>query len=343
MKGIGVLSSRDLRVKYCSFENMEVGIKQESISQKIQKIELVHNCFQDNRTAISLNRTANTSGTAIYDFTLKCNQFKLTCAETNAPPCNTEPLRKGLVIGEGVRVKAPNNGGDIDNAIGGTNSFNTSGDAYPNANEWPVAFGTDRAVFPTSSANLQALWNSPINWKSLENDLSNPTLTYNRYRNEFVHSNVMESLAFETFPVSGLNVKTAGTPGNPSGYDNTCQGLIDDPDPIFPARIAVVTDSQSVTSIGFMELQSGPWLGEAIPNPAQSKTKVLAYIPTQEEMAILQFIEFGTGKVISAKAISERGKLEIEIDLSHFAAGVYGCQVILKDKKLGAKRFLVVK
>jgi hypothetical protein len=70
---------------------------------------------------------------------------------------------------------------------------------------------------------------------------------------------------------------------------------------------------------------------------------VNCFIPTSEEMAILQFVEFGTGKVISGKVITERGKLEIDIDLSQFAAGVYGCQVILKDKKLGAKRFVVIK
>jgi hypothetical protein len=304
------------------------------------------NKWIDNGTSIQLAK--KTSGAnAVYDFTLKCNQFKLSCADgpnATATSCDGEPLRKGLVIGEGVRVKSPDGTGTHEDEIGGVGMFSTA-NQYPNANDWPVAYpytGPVRGLFPTGVTNIQVGWSSPANWRSLQNDQANPLITYNRYRNEFVRSSVEEVGTIRTLPTP-TNVKTDGTPGNPLGYEPTCASLISDPDPIFPARIAVMPDSQSITSANqeFEKIRS--WLGEAVPNPAQVSTLVRAYIPAAEEMAILQFVELGTGKVLSSKALVERGNLEIAIDLNHFQSGTYGYQIILKNKKLGARRFVVVK
>lgn len=344
-QGTGVLASGNLVAEKSLFNTLFVAIQHSS--NQHQGIRLAHNTFTDNRTAISLQRLGS-SGTTTLDFTLKCNQFKLTCAEQSATACDNEPLRKGLVIGEGVRVIAPNNAGDIDNAIGGINTFNTAGDAYPNANEWPVEFGTDRSVFPSGAiGNIQIGWSSPANWQSLENNSNNPSVIYRRYKNEFVQNNAVDEPPFFTSlaNANGTWVKTDGTTNLIQGvtYEDACQGLIDDPDPIFPARISVASDSQSVTSLGFTSFKAGPWLGEAVPNPAQRKTLVQAFVPPSEELAVLQFVELASGKVLSSKMLSERGKLDIEIDLTHFAAGVYGYQVVLKDRKLGAKRFVVIK
>jgi hypothetical protein len=300
------------------------------------------NVFRDLTTSIQLSRIGSLEP-ATVDFTLKCNQFKISCAEQSANACNTEPERKGLVIGAGVRVTCSDPAGSYPDEIGGIDLWN-SGNQHPNANEWPVAFpytGLERGAFP-SGTNIQMTWTSPVNWKSLENDPSNPPTTYHRYRNEFVHTISFEAGNISTSPVL-RNVKTAGTPGDPLNYEPTCEGLITVDDPIFPARIAVVADSQAISSKEKARLMISSWLGEAVPNPAQKHTSLMAFIPATEELAILQFIEYGTGRILSTKAIAERGKLVIDIDLSQFPAGVYGYQLLLKDKKLGAKRFVVFK
>jgi len=106
---------------------------------------------------------------------------------------------------------------------------------------------------------------------------------------------------------------------------------------------AVVKDSLGITT-GFSEqLKTGPLLGDAAPNPAKRTTVVECFVPQNEEMAILQFVDLGSGKVTNSKVLNERGRLSIEIDLSQFPSGVFGYQIILKENKLGAKRFIVLK
>jgi hypothetical protein len=344
--GVGFRSGigNDVTIKGLKIKDLDDGVLylQESGNSVLN---ISGNTLQDNFRAISLRRNS-ISGLSTLDFTLKCNQFKLTCAEQSATACDNQPLRKGLVIGEGVRVTCSDQLGTYPNEIGGQDGL-TSGNQYPNANEWPVQFGTNRAVFPSAHPDLQFNWNKPNNWSSLENGstnpTTNPTVIYRRYKNEFVWSILDENPTFQTSPTSSM-VKTEGTTPQPGiTYEDACNNLITDVYPIFPARIAVVTDStQSITSVS-SKRDIGSWLGSASPNPAGKTTLVECFIPEKEELAVLQFVEISTGKVLNSKTLKERGKLRIEIDLSQFAAGVYGYQVILEKEKLGAKRFVVIK
>ena len=348
--GIGLKSKADANtvLNLNTFTNLEKGIVN-NMEAGSAKSEIKGNIFTELGKSIDLIRQGNT-GTASLDFTLKCNQFKLSCTETNATACDNQRQRKCLVIGGGVRVNAPDVGITYQNQIGGEGAYNSTNPlvAHPNANEWPVKYDSNplfRGTFPTSvSGDIQALdgWEGPLNWKSLENNNSQ-LVTYHRYKNEFVRSIAQELNPLLTQPATTM-VKTIGTPVI-SGvtYENACDNLIVDNHPIFPARIAVVIDSaQSITTISSKK-DIGSWLGNASPNPAGKTTIVECFIPEKEELALLQFVEISTGRVLNTKTLKERGKLRIEIDLGQFAAGVYGYQVILQNEKLGAKRFVVIK
>jgi hypothetical protein len=318
------------------------------------RLDIRGNKWIDNGTSIQLAK--KTSGTnVVYDFTLKCNQFKLTCAEvanvalTDPDPCGAAgiPLRKGLVIGAGVQVQAASDGSFVSDQIGGSNNYdsNTPTIAYPNANEWPVfAYwsGNNRSALPIGgSGEIQTDWWSPVNWTSVSN-LSGNSIKYYRYSNEFVQTGSVEDLnVFYTEPL--FRVKTQGTIINTSlSYDDACQNLITDDHHIFPTRIAVVDSSDFFTGLKDNTALGG-WLGEASPNPAQFETRIRVKIPISEELAILQFTEIGTGKVLSTKILSERGTLDVVLDTRQIASGTYLYRVVLKDRILGPKKLFVSK
>jgi hypothetical protein len=104
-----------------------------------------------------------------------------------------------------------------------------------------------------------------------------------------------------------------------------------------------VVDSTQLVTLTLNSIQIEPKLGDAIPNPAQKQTNIECYIPQNEPLVVLQIIELSTGRILHTKALTERGKLKIELDLSRFSAGIYGYQLILEKDKLGAKRFVVIK
>jgi hypothetical protein len=302
------------------------------------------NVFRDLTTSIQLSRIGSLEP-ATVDFTLKCNQFKLTCAETNVPPCSTETQRRGLVIGEGVRVRAPNGTTFVPDQIGGISAFNSIGVAYPNANEWPVRAGIDRTTLPFGTNNIQNLpWEMPSNWTSIDNNVNNPGITYHRYFNEFlINQLVEESETFNFISVPAVQSvrMTASTGGNPG--ELACEGFdIDDFD-VFPLRVAVNSDSVHLLSATRTLELAGPWLGDAFPNPSSGEARIKAFVPIEEAFALLQIVDLGTGKVLSGKVLEERGQLELILDCTKAASGTYGYRLMLGNKQLGMKKFTILK
>ncbi|HRH35393.1 MAG TPA: hypothetical protein PKY12_10045, partial [Catalimonadaceae bacterium] len=261
--------------------------------------------------------------------TMRCNNFEHPTAIPNGQQ------HFGLRVGENVRLNGP---------IGGSGLPFPVQQPNPNANEWPVAYpfsGTVRGTFPTTTTgDIQEGWYSPTNWTSV-NNLSANEVKYYRYENEFVHSDLMENPGvFKTEPVNDLRV--ANATGSPTTYDKACEGLITDTYPIFPTRVAVADSSLVYTSTA-ERLKQGAWLGNPVPNPAVHKTALKLYLPKSTAFALLQYVELGSGKVLNARVLEQRGLLELEIDTRNIAAGTYSIRLVTDGKTIGEQRIVVTK
>ncbi|HPI12723.1 MAG TPA: hypothetical protein PLK63_16880, partial [Catalimonadaceae bacterium] len=113
-----------------------IGISAEIYPGATETVTIRGNQFADLTTAIDLKRVpySENEASGTVNFTLKCNEF------INSPQTTTNFTRKGLVIGEKVLLRAPNNLAGtsfLGDQIGGLAAINANGTAYPNANVWP--------------------------------------------------------------------------------------------------------------------------------------------------------------------------------------------------------------
>ncbi|HPI12430.1 MAG TPA: hypothetical protein PLK63_15395 [Catalimonadaceae bacterium] len=124
--------------------------------------------------------------------------------------------------------------------------------------------------------------------------------------------------------------------------DQACDGLINDVYPIFPTRVAVSDSSLTYTSSAD-KIGAKIWIGDAQPNPTQFSSHVQAFLPGFVEFAVFQFVDLGTGKVLSAKVLEERGLMNLEVDTRKIASGTYGYRLIADGKTIGSHKLIVVK
>ena len=346
--GTALATNSNATIVNCYFNNLEYGIYAQGGRRNPTHpyTTIRSNTFVDNQTSIYLAKDT-------FQLALKCNTF-IHSVDTIDPV-----YRKGLVIGEGARIRYLQNGLPVNNSIGGPADFN-SGAAYPNANVWPTAQGVNRSIRPKVGQVEQDLhnpvtgWpNSPY-WMAIENQ-SNVSVSYWRYDNEFVGwgSNSISGLA--TFPVPNpvRKVRTFGQtlfppsdpnyvdPSDPS-YDEACGTDIDQQPILFPARIAIIDSSSVFTSIKTANFEN-QMLGDAVPNPARNQSKIGILLPGDIQQAVLQIVDFGTGKVLQSIAISERGKLEVTLDLTKSPSGIYGYRLLVDGKPIGTRKLAVVK
>lgn len=366
-RSIGILAQDDLEVSSYRFRNFtdgnrtvnyenKIGIRSELRIETAGVVRINGNTFTDMQTAIDLGTFGepdedNVPDVATMNFTLKCNQFRLTCAEvpnvliTDPDPCAAAgtPNRRGLVIGEGVRLRAQNGNTLVPDQIGGQSVFNTNGVAYPNANEWPVRAGIDRANLPAGIDDIQGMpWRKPAQWVTIDNNAANPIIRYHRYFNEFVHNDEDEDVWNAKTPSVNPNVRMTASTGNNPGELACVDFDIDDFD-VFPLRVAVLTDSISLLT-GTQDLNHNiAWMGDAFPNPSAGEARIKAFIPAEEPIAVIQIIEVATGKVLSGKVMQERGLLELILDCSKAPAGNYIYQLLLSKKSLATKKLTILR
>ena len=329
--------------------------------QSDQKVSINGNRFVDMNNAIRLERALSQTNLVSVDFTLRCNEFQ------NTPQNSTNPItRKGLIIGEGVTFKYVENNLPIYNSIGGSQGF-ASGKQYPNANVWPVGPDVDRNVRPKIGSIEQDLhnptsgWPNSQNWVAIEDQNEVIPFVYEgikywRYDNEFVGWGEQAVIGpiNTAVPLSKQKVRTYKQtllpptnsnyvdPNDPT-YDEACGTSFDLQPILFPARIAVVENpNTTVTSISSQVLPD-LMLGDPVPNPSTNESKIVLLLPSSVQQALLQFVDLATGRVLQNIPVTERGKLEVILDVSKASSGIYGYRLMVDGKPIGTRKLAVVK
>jgi hypothetical protein len=328
--------------------------------QSDQKVSINGNRFVDMNNAIRLDRALSQTNPVSIDFTLRCNEFQ------NTPQNSANPItRKGLIIGEGVTFKYVENNLPIYNSIGGSQGI-ASGKQYPNANVWPVGPDVDRNVRPKIGSIEQDLhnptsgWSNSQNWVAIEDQNTiipgiYDGITYWRYDNEFVGWGAQaikgtverpvpqSKQKFSTYAQTQLPITNPNyVDPNDQSYDEACGITFDTQQILFPARIAVVDNSSSVTSIKTVDLSS-LMLGDAVPNPAANESKIGLLLPGSALQVMLQFVDLATGRVLQNIPVTERGKLEVILDVSKANSGIYGYRLLVDGKPIGTSKLAIVK
>jgi hypothetical protein len=326
---------------YISGNTVE-GILSETIGDLVisqpENIRITGNTFTNLGVAIRLTKRENSGAQPTsLNFTLKCNEF------VNEPQAPTSTFtRKGLVIGNGVRVKAPNGLVSEPNAIGGDNSFNTTvnGPAYPNANVWPTLTPRNTPRVQLSGGGEGDLhdggtgWVDSPKWISIENQTSN-LVSYHRYDNEFVQNSQTSTPSLE-YPQSPRKIIIGITNPNPNVYDLACSNFTDPLANLFAARVAVVSGLPENIVAGKIVFLSDP-----IPNPAKNETRIQINLPVRLEKPILQLMELGTGRVLQNVLLKELGQQEVLLNLYSVPSGVYSYRLLLDGVPVGTKKLVI--
>jgi hypothetical protein len=58
---------------------------------------------------------------------------------------------------------------------------------------------------------------------------------------------------------------------------------------------------------------------------------------------MLQFVDLATGRVLQNIPVTERGKLEVILDVSKANSGIYGYRLLVDGKPIGTRNLAVVK
>jgi len=78
--------------------------------------------------------------------------------------------------------------------------------------------------------------------------------------------------------------------------------------------------------------QDMPWLGQNIPNPASTSTKIPFYLPADAHVSILLRDLLGRQILVLADADVSQGQHEARLDLSGIKPGIYMYQMVVQDK-----------
>jgi hypothetical protein len=145
------------------------------------------------------------------------------------------------------------------------------------------------------------------------------------------------SLLFNS-PTVRAGTNTTGFIPNPAfEYEYPCDAPIDPwPVIVFPARIAVVSGLDGVEKANETLV-----LGDAIPNPAHSESRITFSLPEGTEQAVLQILELGTGRVLQNIEVKERGKGEVILNLANAPSAVYSYRMLVNGEPTKAKKLVV--
>jgi hypothetical protein len=334
------LQNSSARVMKSTFKNLTYGLY--DLSQNSHSLSIEGNQFEDNRTSINLEAIpVQVPNNPWLNFTLKCNHFR------NTPQTSLSPItRKGLVVGEGVQLRAQDANGENPNQIGGNGGF-LSGSQYPNANIWPTPDFDE--MIPISGQpgsnplDVNDVWTNSPSWVSIENQ-NLDLIIYHRFFNEFVGKG-MALVNTEMAPVTFLDesvITEANLSSNSLLTTVPACSLLVDPNPVlFPARIAVVGRDSTTSSVSFQKIGKGLELSDPIPNPAFGKVLILAKIPFQHEKALLQIIQTGTGKVLQNIDLAQGSNLEITLDVEKSPSGTYQYRLIVDGSPTKPKTLVV--
>jgi hypothetical protein len=88
-----------------------------------------------------------------------------------------------------------------------------------------------------------------------------------------------------------------------------------------------------------LENNGGPALGQNIPNPFESATRIPAYVPQDTRKAEIMF--YGNdGRVLQVLPINDRGGISVDVDAATLAAGVYSYTLFVDGKPVDTKRMV---
>ena len=88
-----------------------------------------------------------------------------------------------------------------------------------------------------------------------------------------------------------------------------------------------------------LENSEEPALGQNIPNPFESATRIPAYLPMNVKKAEIMF--YGNdGKNLQTLQINDRGNVSVEVDAATLAAGVYSYTLFVDGKPVETKRMI---
>ena len=109
-----------------------------------------------------------------------------------------------------------------------------------------------------------------------------------------------------------------------------------------PATVAGATKLAPVAGAVIptrLENNDGPTLGQNIPNPFETATRIPAYVPQDIRKAEIMF--YGNdGKVLQVLPVNDRGNISVDVDAATLAAGVYSYTLFVDGKPVDTKRMV---
>lgn len=84
------------------------------------------------------------------------------------------------------------------------------------------------------------------------------------------------------------------------------------------------------------------YLGQSIPNPAQSLVTIPVLLTELKGSTVVEIFDLATGKAIDQKFISGLGQHNVYFDVHTWASGIYGYRIVLPDGKSPAPRKMVL-
>jgi hypothetical protein len=312
-KEAGLVVSSPVQIKNCTFLDCSAGILFKSKGHKAVELNVSGNHFSNCKAGVEIQ-----SGLA--SLKLKCNVFE----------CTSNQHQIGLRIGKRGRLSQ--------NRIGG--SFQSSIPETPNGNLFPYQVDSLGNHIPISG--YYSIWNeSPF------------SISYFSYSNEMpgqIYPSKGESIVFicqtdlKLFTRKNMEqMKPNGDQGdleiqNPN-WVLACDGgpldyvafPISRPTP--SSLVAEMVESLTIDKV---------YLGQSIPNPAQSLVTIPVLLTELKGSAVLEIFEMATGKAIDQKIISGFGQHNVYFNVHTWASGIYGYRIVLPDGKSPAPRKMVL-
>ena len=96
-------------------------------------------------------------------------------------------------------------------------------------------------------------------------------------------------------------------------------------------------------SVGSLVDNSSAALHESFPNPTNGLITIPVYLPSKIENAYIEMFDIIGNKVLKSVVIKERGEVEVKVDVSGIADGVYMYRLIADENTIGIKKMFKTK
>ena len=254
------------------------------------------------------------------------HKLKLNCNKFVYPDAGAAPFTKryGIYVEDGANMPIK---------IGGSGAGDED---HPAGNWWPRNVSTSVDVTE---------WTSPNDWITIRNGSENNWIYY-RYPNEFFASEqavdeVAGNGSIEVDNLSSLIISNLDNPIISGTYLNTTVN----PDCfnfgssiVFPTRKAV----EDSTHIKTLAKERKTYLGDPIPNPASLSTLLTFKLENEDGSAYVEVYNLSTGQILKKVGLIKGTSGSVEIGLSSFSSGIYGCRLIANGCQADVKRICVV-